>query len=53
MTRKVANLYECKECKLLYREESWAQKCEEWCKEDKSCNLRITAHAVNKTDLIL
>ncbi|UCH03439.1 MAG: hypothetical protein JSW05_07515 [Candidatus Thorarchaeota archaeon] len=53
MTRKVDDLYECEECRLLYRDVSWAQKCEEWCKKYKSCNLEITAHAVNKTDLIL
>ncbi|MDZ4285556.1 MAG: hypothetical protein U1A23_01365 [Candidatus Sungbacteria bacterium] len=38
-------LYECSECKLKYREEKWAKACEAWCREHKSCNLEITAHA--------
>jgi len=52
MVRKVDGFYVCEECKLQFREASWAQKCEEWCKKYRSCNLEITAHAVNKTDLI-
>ncbi len=36
----------CPECSLRYPERSWAEKCEAWCKEHKSCNLDITAHAV-------
>ncbi len=37
-------LYSCKECGLRYRDKTWAYKCEEWCKEHKSCNLEITSH---------
>ncbi len=35
----------CEECKLKYIEKDWAEKCENWCKEYKSCNLEITNHA--------
>ncbi|MBI2609997.1 hypothetical protein HYW53_02365 [Candidatus Giovannonibacteria bacterium] len=38
-------LYECPECKLKYREKKWAKASEAWCREHKSCNLEITAHA--------
>jgi hypothetical protein len=53
MTKHVNGLYLCEECDLLYKEEDLAQKCEDWCREKKSCNLEIARHAVNKTDLSL
>jgi hypothetical protein len=39
-------LYQCEECSLHYENEDWAKKCEAWCREHNSCNLEITAHAV-------
>lgn len=43
-------LYRCPECGLHYRNEQTAEKCRQWCKEYKSCNLEITQHAEeNKT----
>lgn len=39
-------LYQCEECGFKYEEKGWAEKCEAWCKEHKSCNLEITSHAV-------
>ncbi len=44
-------LYKCPECELEYREKEWAKKCDAWCRENKSCNVAITKHAVNKNDL--
>lgn len=38
-------LYQCRECGFVYKDKKWAEKCEDWCKEHKSCNLKITAHA--------
>jgi len=38
----------CEECKLGYKEEQWAERCEKWCKEYHSCNLDITKHAIKK-----
>ncbi len=38
--------YQCEECGLRYNEKSWAEKCEPWCREHKSCNLEIIAYAV-------
>ncbi len=40
-----SSLYECPECTLKYREKKWAKACETWCREHKSCNLEIIAHA--------
>lgn len=48
---KKAKLYTCPECGLSYKEKELAKKCEAWCKEHHSCNLTITKHAVNKTEL--
>lgn len=38
-------LYQCEECGFHYVEKDWAGKCEVWCREHKSCNIEITAHA--------
>ena len=40
--------YKCPECGLEYLKKEWAEKCEAWCKEHKSCNLEIIEHAINK-----
>lgn len=39
-------LYQCPVCGFHYRDESTANACEAWCREHKSCNIEITAHAV-------
>lgn len=36
--------YTCPECGFVYKEKEWAEKCEKWCRENKSCNLEIIAH---------
>lgn len=41
-------LYQCEECGFHYEDRKWAEKCEAWCREHKSCNLQITAHAEEK-----
>jgi len=51
--KKNATLFECEECHLLYDEESWAKKCEQWCIEHKSCNLEIARHATKQSKLSL
>lgn len=38
--------FQCKTCKLKYKEKKWAKKCHDWCKIHKSCNLEITKHAI-------
>jgi len=44
--RKGQTLYVCEECGLAYKEKEWAEKCQRWCRQTKSCNLEITSHAV-------
>jgi len=39
-------LYVCDDCGMKYKDRYWAIKCENWCREHKSCNLEITKHAV-------
>ena len=38
-------LYQCQECGFHYADKELAEKCEAWCREHKSCNIEITAHA--------
>ena len=45
---KSMKLYRCDECNLLYRSKLDAQKCEDWCKSNKSCNLKITKNALKE-----
>lgn len=42
-------LYQCEECGLRYRDREWAEKCEAWCREHRSCNLEIIAYAEKET----
>ncbi len=42
--------YQCEECHLLYENKEFAEKCQAWCKEHKSCNLDIIKHAVTLTN---
>ena len=41
-------VYVCEECDFLYEDKEWAEKCEAWCKEYKSCNLEITKHSIQE-----
>ncbi|MBI2640892.1 MAG: US12 family protein [Candidatus Sungbacteria bacterium] len=43
-------LYQCEECGFQYAEKEWAERCEALCKEHKSCNIEITAHAIPQED---
>lgn len=43
--RATQKLYRCPECGFHYADKEWAEKCEAWCREHKSCNIEITAHA--------
>ncbi len=48
ITQNNKTYYQCRECGFTYREKEWAEKCEAWCLEHKSCNLEITEHAVKE-----
>jgi len=39
--------YECEECNMFYKSKDVAQKCENFCRENKSCNIEIIKHAVD------
>ena len=39
-------LYQCKECKLYYKDKNLAKKCYNYCTKFKSCSLEITKNAV-------
>lgn len=43
-------IYQCEECGFRYAERTWAEHCEAWCREHKSCNLEITAHAIPESN---
>lgn len=49
ITKNKQTYYQCSECGFNYKEKEWAEKCEAWCKEHKSCNLEIIEHAVKET----
>jgi len=39
-------VYQCEECKFIYKEKKWAEKCQKWCKKNHSCNIEIIKNAV-------
>ena len=41
-------VYQCEECRLIYEDNKWADKCEKWCRKNRSCNLNIVKHSINK-----
>lgn len=41
-------IYKCEECGLGYKSKEIAEKCENWCREHKSCNLDIIQNAIKE-----
>jgi hypothetical protein len=41
----VNDTWQCGQCGMNFQEEKWAVKCEQWCREHKSCNLEIIKYA--------
>ena len=39
-------IYDCVICKMKFKDQDWANKCQSWCKEYKSCNTDITKRAI-------
>ena len=39
--------YQCGDCKLIYKDDKWAEKCEKWCLVHHTCNLAITNHKLS------
>ena len=46
MVKFVNGLYQCENCKLSYKNKILAEKCQNWCKKHKSCNLEIIKHSL-------
>jgi len=44
--KKNKKYFECGECGFIYKEKSWAQKCENFCDKNNSCSIEITKHAI-------
>ena len=42
-------LYICEVCGMAYDEKKWAEECQKWCEEHKSCNIEIIEHAVDNS----
>lgn len=40
-------VYECEDCKLIYPDKKWAEKCERWCIKHHTCNISITKHKLD------
>lgn len=43
-------VHTCGECKMKYHDEATAKKCEDWCKQNKSCNLDIIKFAIKENN---
>jgi len=39
--------YLCEGCKFYYKDKNQAEKCQDWCNKNHSCNIEITKSAVN------
>ena len=39
-------LYDCSICKLHFEDEQTAKECEEWCRNNDSCNLAIASKSI-------
>lgn len=44
----VKQFYLCEECNFAYDGKALAKRCESWCKEHKSCNIKITKYSVGE-----
>jgi len=38
--------FQCEECRLWYLDKGIAQKCEGWCRKNKSCNIEYIKYSV-------
>ncbi|MBI4160798.1 MAG: hypothetical protein HY506_02725 [Candidatus Yanofskybacteria bacterium] len=45
--KKERKPFQCPECGLNYKGRGWAEKCENWCREHKSCNIENTRHSLD------
>jgi len=48
MVKEKDGKYQCEQCLMWFHDREIAQKCEDWCKKYKSCNLEIIKQAVKE-----
>lgn len=46
VNKKGKKYFECIECGFFYDTKELAEKCEEFCRKNKACNIEITKYAV-------
>jgi hypothetical protein len=46
MVTEIEGNYVCEACDFGYKEKEWAEKCEKFCGDNKSCSIEITKHAL-------
>ncbi len=47
-----AVLFRCEECGLHYYERAIAERCERWCRQHGTCNIEITAEAMENRETL-
>ncbi|GIU68180.1 MAG: hypothetical protein KatS3mg001_030 [Candidatus Pacearchaeota archaeon] len=45
-TKNKIKLFQCEECGFYYKTKNLAEKCENFCRKNKSCSVEITKHAI-------
>lgn len=48
LIKKGKKHFQCNECKFIYKDRKWAEKCQSWCSKNYSCNIDIIKYAVSK-----
>ena len=43
-------IFVCEKCCLSYKEKKRAERCEAWCKEHNSCNLKFACYSLKNTE---
>ena len=38
--------YKCAICEMSFSKKEWADKCQDWCETQHSCNAEITKHSI-------
>ena len=40
--------FKCMKCGWMYEDKKWAEKCEDYCKKHKACNIKLAKYAIKK-----
>ena len=44
--KRMMKMFQCEVCKMNYIGKTMAERCEDWCRKNSSCNSEITMHAI-------